>query len=62
MHACYRYAISRPSEYLVLTGAGIDDIKVCKKAFVWPLQRVRFNQRSAKSIADMFMNSVRGYL
>ncbi|KAI2943451.1 hypothetical protein CBS147322_8385 [Aspergillus niger] len=33
------YAISRPSEYLVLTGAGIDDIKVCKKAFVWPLQR-----------------------
>ncbi|PYH71355.1 flotillin domain protein [Aspergillus vadensis CBS 113365] len=39
MNSCYRYAISRPSEYLVLTGAGIDDIKVCKKAFVWPLQR-----------------------
>ncbi|EAU29850.1 conserved hypothetical protein [Aspergillus terreus NIH2624] len=27
-----RYAIARPSEYLVLTGAGIQDIQLCKKA------------------------------
>ncbi|PKX98648.1 flotillin domain protein [Aspergillus novofumigatus IBT 16806] len=35
-----RYAISRPSEYLVLTGAGIDDIRICKKAIVMPWQRL----------------------
>ncbi|KAF7115365.1 hypothetical protein CNMCM5793_002181 [Aspergillus hiratsukae] len=34
-----RYAISQPSEYLVLTGAGIDDIRICKKAIVMPWQR-----------------------
>ncbi|RAK95187.1 flotillin domain protein [Aspergillus ibericus CBS 121593] len=33
------YAIARPSEYLVLTGAGITDIKICKKALVMPWQR-----------------------
>lgn len=35
-----RYAIARPSEYLLLTGAGIPDIRICKKAFVMPWQRV----------------------
>ncbi|PKY05276.1 hypothetical protein P168DRAFT_281601 [Aspergillus campestris IBT 28561] len=34
-----RYAIARPSEYLVLTGAGIKDIRLCKKAIVMPWQR-----------------------
>ncbi|KAL5364883.1 hypothetical protein BJX96DRAFT_179347 [Aspergillus floccosus] len=34
-----RYAIARPSEYLVLTGAGIQDIRLCKKAIVWPFQQ-----------------------
>ncbi|KAH8425586.1 flotillin domain protein [Aspergillus melleus] len=34
-----RYAIARPSEYLVLTGAGIDDIRIAKKAIVMPWQR-----------------------
>ncbi|KAL4807386.1 hypothetical protein BDV18DRAFT_168286 [Aspergillus unguis] len=35
----YRYAIAQPSEYLVLTGAGIADIEICKKAWVMPWQR-----------------------
>ncbi|KAL5335967.1 hypothetical protein BJX70DRAFT_374036 [Aspergillus crustosus] len=34
-----RYAIAEPSEYLVLTGAGIADIEICKKAWVMPWQR-----------------------
>ncbi|KAM7256842.1 hypothetical protein ACFE04_012583 [Oxalis oulophora] len=33
-----------PSEYLAITGSGIKDIKIVKKAFVWPLQRsILFN-------------------
>ena len=35
-----RYAISRPSEYLLLTGAGVKDIEIKKKALVMPWQRV----------------------
>lgn len=38
----HRYAIAKPSEYLVLTGAGINDIRICKKAIVMPFQRVCF--------------------
>ncbi|PYH95741.1 hypothetical protein BO71DRAFT_418320 [Aspergillus ellipticus CBS 707.79] len=34
-----RYAVAQPSQYLVLTGAGINDIEVRKKAFVMPCQR-----------------------
>ncbi|RDW90476.1 flotillin domain protein [Aspergillus mulundensis] len=34
-----RYCIAEPSEYLVLTGAGIADIEILKKAWVWPWQR-----------------------
>ena len=52
MHACYRYAISRPSEYLVLTGAGIDDIKICKKALVMPWQRVWLKPSMVRSNAN----------
>ena len=37
----YRYAVARPSEFLLITGAGIEDIRICKKAFVLPFQRVR---------------------
>lgn len=37
----YRYAVARPSEFLLITGAGIEDIRICKKAFVFPFQRVR---------------------
>ncbi|GAT30339.1 flotillin domain protein [Aspergillus luchuensis] len=48
------YAISRPSEYLVLTGAGIDDIKVCKKAFVWPFQRAMTIEKLQFSLPAVF--------
>ncbi|RMJ23100.1 flotillin domain protein [Aspergillus sp. HF37] len=34
-----RYAIAQANEYLVLTGAGIDDLHICKKAIVMPWQR-----------------------
>ncbi|KAI9927397.1 hypothetical protein ASPWEDRAFT_175044 [Aspergillus wentii DTO 134E9] len=34
-----RYAIARANEYLVLTGAGIEDLRICKKAVVFPFQR-----------------------
>ena len=33
------YQISEPSEYLVITGAGVEDVRVVKKAFVYPWQR-----------------------
>lgn len=36
----YRYAIAHANEYLVLTGAGIEDLRICKKAIVMPWQRV----------------------
>lgn len=32
------YRVAKPSELLVITGAGIEDIKLAKKAFVWPRQ------------------------
>jgi flotillin len=35
------YSISEPSEYLAITGAGIPNVRITKKAFVWPLQRVQ---------------------
>ncbi|KAL5575900.1 hypothetical protein UlMin_017599 [Ulmus minor] len=38
------YRVAGPSEYLAITGFGIKDIKLSKKAFVWPFQRCsRFN-------------------
>ncbi|KAL1977278.1 hypothetical protein VTN31DRAFT_137 [Thermomyces dupontii] len=35
-----RYYIANATEYLVITGAGIPDIRICKKAFVMPWQKV----------------------
>ncbi|KAM7467334.1 hypothetical protein LguiB_014896 [Lonicera macranthoides] len=32
------YKVAKASEFLVITGAGIDDIKLAKKAFIWPRQ------------------------
>ena len=29
------------AEYLAITGSGIKTVKITKKAYVWPLQRVR---------------------
>ena len=34
------YHISNANEYLVITGAGVDDVRIVKKAFVFPWQRV----------------------
>ncbi|KAF3939312.1 Flotillin-1 [Dactylella cylindrospora] len=34
------YHISEPNQYLALTGAGIDGVKIAKKAFVMPFQKV----------------------
>lgn len=37
------FKVSAASEYLAVTGLGIDVVKVCKAAIVWPLQRyIRF--------------------
>ncbi|PON88519.1 Flotillin [Trema orientale] len=33
------YRVASPSEYLAITGSGIDDIKLAKKALIWPFQR-----------------------
>lgn len=33
------YHISDANEYLVVTGAGVDDVRIVKKAFVYPWQR-----------------------
>ena len=34
------YNIAEANEYLVITGAGIDDVRIIKKAFVYPWQKV----------------------
>jgi hypothetical protein len=38
--AVVRYHISEPNEYLVITGGGIKDVRIVKKAFVPPWQKV----------------------
>jgi flotillin len=35
-----RYYVSGPNSYLVVTGAGIENVLIKKKAFVYPMQRV----------------------
>ncbi|EXJ77903.1 flotillin [Capronia epimyces CBS 606.96] len=34
------FHISNANEYLVITGAGVDDVRIVKKAFIYPWQRV----------------------
>jgi flotillin len=34
------YRIAHPDEYLAITGAMVDTVKITKSAWVWPLQRV----------------------
>ncbi|KAL2631446.1 hypothetical protein R1flu_016132 [Riccia fluitans] len=36
-----RYMIAKPSEYLIVTGSGISDIKLVKKGWIWPMQSAR---------------------
>ena len=33
------YQIAEANEYLVITGAGIEDVRIVKKAWIWPLQK-----------------------
>ena len=33
------YNISDANSYLVITGGGVSDIKIVKKAWVWPWQK-----------------------
>ncbi|XP_016435894.1 flotillin-like protein 6 [Nicotiana tabacum] len=33
------YHVAKPSEFLVITGRGIDELKIAKKAMVWPFQK-----------------------
>ncbi|KAG5594995.1 hypothetical protein H5410_036227 [Solanum commersonii] len=35
------YHVARASEFLVITGIGINELKITKKALVWPLQTCR---------------------
>ncbi|KAH0763449.1 hypothetical protein KY290_019522 [Solanum tuberosum] len=35
------YHVARASEFLVITGIGINELKITKKALVWPLQKCR---------------------
>jgi flotillin len=32
--------VSEPNSYLVVTGAGVETVKIAKKAFVFPFQKV----------------------
>lgn len=34
------YNVAEPNEYIVITGAGIEGVKVCKKTISWPGQSV----------------------
>jgi hypothetical protein len=43
-----RYYIADANEYLVITGAGIEDIRIAKKAFVMPWQHVCKKKRKMK--------------
>ncbi|KAL9439990.1 hypothetical protein AB3S75_018786 [Citrus x aurantiifolia] len=33
------YKVAGASQFLAITGSGIDDVKLAKKAFIWPFQR-----------------------
>lgn len=33
------YTIADANEYLVVTGYGVEDVKITKKTWVWPFQR-----------------------
>ena len=41
--AATRYRISKPEEYLVRTGLGIEDMIVARKGFVWPFQQCTYS-------------------
>ena len=43
------YHVAEASEYMVITGAGIEDMKISEE-FVWPLQKCR---RTSLSLPDL---------
>jgi len=47
------YHVAEPNEYLVITGYGIEDVHIVKKAWVWPLQKCT---RISISPSDFEMN------
>lgn len=48
------YRISAPSEYLAITGAGIDTVKITKASWVWPFQRcMRFSVQPRDYAMDL---------
>jgi hypothetical protein len=42
------YHVSEANSYLAITGAGIENVKIAKKAFVLPLQKVSHPSNHAK--------------
>ncbi len=38
----FRYKVASPSQYIVKTGLGINDLTIAKKTFVFPFQRYSF--------------------
>lgn len=52
-----RYYIASANEYLVVTGAGIPDLRICKKALVYPWQKARiatWQHRSETNVSTDF--------
>ncbi len=48
------YKISAPDEYLAITGMGIQNVKITKAAWVWPLQRcTRFSVQPQDYAMDL---------
>ncbi len=50
-----RYHISEPNEYLVITGAGIQDVLIKKTALVLPWQKV--SSHTAEIVASRYLQS-----
>ncbi|KAJ2893231.1 putative flotillin domain-containing protein [Zalerion maritima] len=48
------FRVASPDEYLAITGAGINTVKIAKKAWVWPLQRcMRFSAQPRDYSLDL---------
>jgi flotillin len=37
------YRVASADEYLAITGAAVETVKITKSAWIWPLQRVGFS-------------------
>lgn len=55
MYGCLinsRYHVSDANSYLVITGGGVKDVKIVKKAWILPWQKVRVAQCSPSALDD----------